>query len=232
MNKNLSIVTAPTTMPNKRTAERRAVSLPARLTWKDQRGTTRFASVVANWLMIMQRTKQLTFLTAGYTQVSVIFPFIVASPAYFAGAVQLGGLMQTASAFGSVQTALSYFVNAYRQIAEWRAVIERLEGFIDAVERAGGVASVMRVVDGAMVLPRPKPKMKPVRMRYQTGASTGRVAMSSMPTDASAMPNGITRRAPKRCTILALRGAASSCPTANGSVSRPLCSGDQPRTIW
>ena len=58
--------------------------------------------------------KKLTFLTAGYTQVSTVFPFIVVSPAYFAGAVQLGGLMQTASAFGSVQTALSFFINAYR----------------------------------------------------------------------------------------------------------------------
>ena len=46
MNKNWSIVTSPTTVPNKRTAERRSVSLPARLTWKDQRGTTRFASVI------------------------------------------------------------------------------------------------------------------------------------------------------------------------------------------
>lgn len=32
---------------NKRGTERRAVALPARLTWKDQRGTTRFATVVA-----------------------------------------------------------------------------------------------------------------------------------------------------------------------------------------
>jgi hypothetical protein len=31
----------------KRTAERRPVTLPARLTWKDQRGATRFATVVA-----------------------------------------------------------------------------------------------------------------------------------------------------------------------------------------
>jgi hypothetical protein len=47
VNKNWSIVTSPTSVPNKRTAERRSVSLPARLTWKDQRGTTRFASVIA-----------------------------------------------------------------------------------------------------------------------------------------------------------------------------------------
>ena len=35
------------TTGNKRETERRTVALPARLTWKDQRGTTRFASVVA-----------------------------------------------------------------------------------------------------------------------------------------------------------------------------------------
>jgi hypothetical protein len=46
VNTNWSIVTSPALVPNKRTAERRAVSLPARLTWKDQRGTTRFASVM------------------------------------------------------------------------------------------------------------------------------------------------------------------------------------------
>ena len=32
---------------NKRSSERREVTLPARLTWKDQQGTTRFATVVA-----------------------------------------------------------------------------------------------------------------------------------------------------------------------------------------
>src|SRR5256886_14142329 len=72
----------------------------------------------------MQRTKKLPFLPSGSTRISIVFPFIVISPAYFAGAVQLGGLMQTASAFTSVQTALSFFVNAYRSLAEWRAGVE------------------------------------------------------------------------------------------------------------
>jgi putative ATP-binding cassette transporter len=96
----------------------------------------RFGHVVGNFLSIMQRTKKLTFLTSGYAQISIVFPFIVISPAYFGGAVQLGGLMQTASAFTSVQGALSFFVTAYRQLAEWRAVIARLDGFNIAVERA------------------------------------------------------------------------------------------------
>ena len=100
----------------------------------------RFGRVVGNFMQIMLRTKKLTFLTASYTQVATIFPFIVISPAYFAGTIQLGGLMQTASAFTSVQTALSFFVDAYRQLAEWRAVIARLDGFNVAVESGQGAA--------------------------------------------------------------------------------------------
>ena len=94
---------------------------------------TRFGSVVGNWYALMQRQKQLTFFTQSYSQASVIFPYIIVAPAYFSGAMQLGGLMQTASAFNSVQSALSYFVTSYRQIAEWRAVIARLTGFEEAI---------------------------------------------------------------------------------------------------
>jgi putative ATP-binding cassette transporter len=101
----------------------------------------RFSAVVANWLRIMKRTKQLTFLTVSYSQVSVIFPFVVVSPAYFAGRVQLGGLMQTASAFSSVQDALSFFIGVYRQFAEWRAVIERLAGFENAILAAQAIGT-------------------------------------------------------------------------------------------
>jgi len=106
-----------------------------------ERHLNRFGFVVANWLALMQRQKQVTFFTQSYSQASLIFPYIVVSPAYFSGVMQLGGLMQTASAFNSVQTALSYFITAYRQIAEWRAVITRLTGFEDAIA-AGRAAAV------------------------------------------------------------------------------------------
>ena len=44
----MNVWTAPATRSTeqKRATERRAVTVPARLTWKDQRGATRFASVV------------------------------------------------------------------------------------------------------------------------------------------------------------------------------------------
>ena len=105
-----------------------------------ERHLGRFGPVIDNWLAIMQRTKTLTFFTASYGQASVIFPYIVVSPAYFAGAMQLGGLMQTGAAFRSVQEALSYFIASYRDIAEWRAVVDRLSGFEDAFEAGRAIA--------------------------------------------------------------------------------------------
>ena len=111
----------------------------------------RFSFVVANWLALMQRQKQLTFFTQSYSQASVIFPYIVVSPAYFSGAMQLGGLMQTASAFNSVQGALSYFITAYRQIAEWSAVITRLTGFQEAMANGRAIAVTPPVIE---VVPR------------------------------------------------------------------------------
>jgi vitamin B12/bleomycin/antimicrobial peptide transport system ATP-binding/permease protein len=105
-----------------------------------ERHLDRFGPVIDNWLAIMQRTKLLTFFTASYGQASIIFPYIVVSPAYFAGAMQLGGLMQTGAAFRSVQEALSYFIESYRDIAEWRAIIDRLSGFEEAIEAGHALA--------------------------------------------------------------------------------------------
>ena len=64
-----------------------------------ERLLVRFGRVVENWLAIMSRTKKLTAFTASYSQASVIFPYILVAPAYFADKIQLGGMMQTASAF-------------------------------------------------------------------------------------------------------------------------------------
>jgi len=116
-----------------------------------ERHIDRFGNIVTNWIAIMKRQKQLTFFTQSYSQASVIFPYLMVSPVYFSGAMQLGGLMQTASAFNSVQNALSYFVNAYQSIAQYRAVVTRLSGFEDAIAAGRDVALTPPMVE---VLPR------------------------------------------------------------------------------
>ena len=101
----------------------------------------RFAGVIANWYDIMSRTKRLNAFTQSYAQAAVVFPFALASPAYFADKIQLGALIQTAEAFGKVQEALSFFVSAYRSLAEWGAVIARLDGFEQSTARAEQLAA-------------------------------------------------------------------------------------------
>jgi putative ATP-binding cassette transporter len=95
----------------------------------------RFEGVVRNWWEIMRRQKRLNCLTNGYTQMSYIFPFIVATPRYFRGEIPFGALTQTVGAFGQVQESLSFIVLSYKSIAEWFSVVERLFGFELALER-------------------------------------------------------------------------------------------------
>jgi vitamin B12/bleomycin/antimicrobial peptide transport system ATP-binding/permease protein len=111
-----------------------------------ERLLSRFALVVENWIGIMQRTKKVTAFTSGYSQAAVIFPYILVAPAYFAEKIQLGGMMQTASAFGSVQDALSFIIASYRTIAEWRSVVERLSGFETSMDNAAALTLEQNII--------------------------------------------------------------------------------------
>ncbi len=90
-----------------------------------------FSGVLDNWYAIILRQKLLLWFTAGYNQVSVLLPLLVALPNYFGKVFMLGGLMQSLRAFAQIQEASSFFVNAYTQIAEWRAIMRRLLTFLN-----------------------------------------------------------------------------------------------------
>ena len=90
---------------------------------------TRFGRIIGNWWGIIRRRKKLTWFTTGYSQLAIVFPFVVAAPRYFNKVIQLGGLMQVASAFGQVQDSLSFIVSSYTEIAQYQAVVQRLYGF-------------------------------------------------------------------------------------------------------
>jgi vitamin B12/bleomycin/antimicrobial peptide transport system ATP-binding/permease protein len=109
----------------------------------------RFEEVVSNWWRIMLRQKRMTYFTSGYGLGAWIVPSIVAAPRYFRGELGLGGLMQTAQAFQQVQDALSFFVQSYKEVAAWCAVVDRLAGFDRTLERVRlQAASGFRRVEG------------------------------------------------------------------------------------
>lgn len=126
----------------------------------------RFGTVISNWYAIMSRTKKLSAFTNSYDQAAQILPYVLVAPAYFAGRTQLGGMMQAAEAFISVQGALSFFVSIYRQLADWQAIMSRLDGFEaamagasatrengDTIEVLAGTANAVALRDLKVQLP-------------------------------------------------------------------------------
>jgi putative ATP-binding cassette transporter len=95
-----------------------------------------FDRVLNNWYAIILRQKLLLWFTAGYNQVSVILPLVVVLPNYFSKVFKLGGLMQALRAFGQIQDALSFLITSYSQIAQWRAVVQRLLTFLNHMTEA------------------------------------------------------------------------------------------------
>ena len=100
----------------------------------------RFGRVMGNWYQLMTRTKRVTAFTGSYSQASVVIPVILCAPAYFAGKIQLGAITQTWDAFSNVQDSLSFFVSSYRNLAEWRAIVARLDGFENSIASAETLA--------------------------------------------------------------------------------------------
>jgi len=95
-----------------------------------------FLRVLENWYAIILRQKKLLWFTGGFNQAAVLLPLLVALPNYFGKVFLLGGLMQSIRAFSSVQESLSYLINSYTTIAEWRATCSRLTTFLNHLYEA------------------------------------------------------------------------------------------------
>jgi putative ATP-binding cassette transporter len=94
----------------------------------------RFGSVLENYWKLIKAQKRLIWFTNGFGQAATVFPFIVAAPRFFSGAIQLGQLMQISSAFGRVQDSLSWFVDSYSALAAWRATTDRITSFEESFQ--------------------------------------------------------------------------------------------------
>jgi putative ATP-binding cassette transporter len=106
---------------------------------------TRFTTVISNYLALIKAQKNLIWFTSFFGQAAIIFPFLVASPRFFSGAIQLGQLMQISSAFGQVQNSLSWFVDSYSGLASWRATTDRLTSFDASMTTSEALMSTQNI---------------------------------------------------------------------------------------
>lgn len=109
----------------------------------------RFMALVGNWTMLVARQTRLTGFVAGYGHVSTVFPILVVTPAYLAGAITLGSLVQAHLAFQRVEGAFAFCISAYSKIAEWKAILDRLSQFETAMAAVDAATSAIAPIEAS-----------------------------------------------------------------------------------
>ena len=95
----------------------------------------KFTKIVKNTKKMIFREMKIISFVSFYNQTAIILPILVLAPRYFAAAISLGVLMQTIKAFDEIKTALSWMIESYINIATLKAVVERLYGFQNSIEK-------------------------------------------------------------------------------------------------
>jgi putative ATP-binding cassette transporter len=174
----------------------------------------RFRAIVTNYLALVDRRKRLMAFTAGYGQLSPIIPYILTAPFYFLGTISLGIMTQTAGAFGRVQDSLTFFINYYTSLAEFKSTVNRLTSFDKAIEHAKalGGGSLALISDGA-----PSIALSGLCVALPDGrqiVDTGRLALSPRESVLVTGPSGSGKS-----TLL--RAIAGIWPFAEGRIQLP-----------
>ena len=113
----------------------------------------RFEALVGNWRKVIAREFIFGLFQRPYFQTVLRVPMFLALPAFLAGKVTLGGLMQVASAFQNTVTTLSWFVFNYKFVSDLVATTKRIQRFLDEIEGVDGIARPLdrtRSSDGAL----------------------------------------------------------------------------------
>jgi len=171
----------------------------------------RFGDVLGNYLLLIRQQKKLAWFTNFFGQAAVVFPFIIAAPRFFSGAIQLGQLMQIASAFNQVQDSLSWIVNNYSDIAAWRATTRRLASFEAGLQaQAQGQGPMLEVADHLQI------------QGLQVALPDGRVVIDNAALQLGAGQDVLIsgRSGSGKSTLL--RSLAGIWPFARGRVQRPM----------
>lgn len=171
----------------------------------------RFANVIANAWAVVFRSLKFQGFNLAISQAAVVFPFIVQAPRLLSKQITLGDVMQTSQSFGQVEGALSFFRTSYDSFAGYRAVINRLSGFLDSMDSADQLASA-RIDAGAQQL-----AVESLSVRTPSGRVLVEDLSFALEKSASLLIRG--KSGIGKTTLL--RGVAGLWPYAEGRVVRP-----------
>jgi putative ATP-binding cassette transporter len=171
----------------------------------------RFTTVLANYLNLIRANKKLIWFQSFFGQAAVIFPFIVAAPRFFGGAIQLGQLIQISSAFGKVQDSLSWFVDNYDALASWRATTDRLTSFEDSM--------IAQTKDNENLVTTPSTALESTGLNL--ALPTGAVLLADMSLKARTGDHILLKGPSGSGKSTLFRAFAGIWPFASGSIAKP-----------
>lgn len=108
--------------------------------------TGSLAAIIDTMRRLSSNLARLTWITSGTGWVAIVFPILVAAPAYFEGNLTLGGLIMVAGAFSQVQSAMRWFVDNFSRIADWQAAVHRVARFREALDELPPIEDVNEVI--------------------------------------------------------------------------------------
>ena len=104
----------------------------------------RFVSIVRNFYSIMIVKAFLEAFIQFFSVINDFIPYLLLGPFFFARIVTLGVLTQTRVAFGQVNSSLTFFVNYYSSLAEFKSVLDRLTTFDASLEAVPPAVPLVR----------------------------------------------------------------------------------------
>lgn len=104
-----------------------------------------FGELVMNFFRIIHVRKWLNAFTQFYGSSNSVVPYVIVAPFYFADKVTLGVMNQTAGAFARVDGALSFFIDRYATLANYKAVVDRLNSFETSMNAAMAAAAASEI---------------------------------------------------------------------------------------
>jgi putative ATP-binding cassette transporter len=107
----------------------------------------RLDQLIANDRAIVAVNRNVGFFTTGYNWMIQIIPVLIMVPAYIAGKIEFGVITQSAGAFATSVAAFSLVVTQFQSLSALAAVMERLNGMAEALDRAQARPSAIQIVE-------------------------------------------------------------------------------------
>lgn len=137
-----------------------------------------FDHIRTNWQHLIGREFRVECFSAAQMRIAWFIPILAILPLYMKKSITLGDMMQAQNAFGSVLDGFSWFLNYYRKIMEWAAVVQRLSRFDEALDahRKAGIpviqpdgccgTSAIEIRDGAVFSREGPPLLREINLVF------------------------------------------------------------------